>query len=422
MQQNQNNHPSRRNFVSLLAKLPLAVCIPLGAKAEDSAAEWREELPAKDMFAIKGTYINAAYTHPMSKGSYAEVQRFLNDRLCNRVEPKNYDGYERASVAAAFAKLINASAEEIAWVPSTMVGENLVVHGLSLAGSKQHVVTDAYHFDGSLHIYNMLQQQGLKLTVVKPRNNRIDLNDIDAAITPGTRLVAVSLVAAHTGHRHDLKKICKLAHARGALVYADIIQAAGAVPIDVRDTNVDFCACSTYKWLMGDFGIGFLYVRKDLLPGIKRTLIGFRQIKSFTTHFMPYDAPGNNAFESTSEETMSGHFEVGTFANEGINALRYSLDFFNRIGVDNIHAYRATLTNHIQQQLAAHPRFIPLTPADAVSPIVSFAFKDAATILKPKLDAADINISVYDNFIRISPSIYNDMEDIERLLNVLKGV
>ena len=421
MQQHPNNHPTRRNFVSLLAKLPLVACIPLGAQAAASSLTGSEGVPAKDMFVIKGTYINAAYTHPMSKGSYAEVRRFLNDRLCNRVEPKGYDGYERASVAAAFAKLINASADEIAWVPSTMVGENLVVHGLGLAGSKEHVVTDAYHFDGSLHMYNMLRQQGLQLTVVKPRNNRIDLNDLDATITPGTRLVAVSLVAAHTGYRHDLKKLCELAHARGALVYADIIQAAGAVPVDVRDTNVDFCACSTYKWLMGDFGIGFLYVRKDLLPAMKRTLIGFRQIKSFTTHFMPYDAPGESAFESTPEETMSGHFEVGTFANEGINALRYSLDFLNRTGVDKIHAYRATLTGHIQQQLAGHPKFIPLTPVDVVSPIVSFAYKNAATILKPKLDAADVSISVYDNFIRISPSIYNDMEDIERLLSVLKS-
>jgi len=421
MRQNENYSPTRRNFVSLMAKLPLAACVPLGAQAAVSSTTWQEGLPAKNMFVIKGTYINAAYTHPMSKGSYAEIQRFLNDRLCNRIEPGSYDGYERASVAAAFAKLINASAEEIAWVPSTMVGENLVVHGLGLAGSKEHVVTDAYHFDGSLHMYNMLRPQGLQLTVVKPRNNRINLNDIDAAITPGTRLVAVSLVAAHTGHRHDLKKICELAHARGALVYADIIQAAGAVPVDVRDTNVDFCACSTYKWLMGDFGIGFLYVRKDLLPMMKRTFIGFRQIKSFTTHFMPYDTPGDNVFESTPEETMSGHFEVGTFANEGINALRYSLDFFNRTGVDKIHAYRATLIGHIQQQLATHPAFIPLTPVDAVSPIVSFSYKNAASILKPKLDAADVNISVYDNFIRISPSIYNDMEDIERLLSVLKG-
>ena len=71
-----------------------------------------------------------------------------------------------------------------------------------------------------------------------------------------TKLVAVSLVSMINGFQHDLKALCDIAHSRGALVYADIIQGAGAVPIDVHAWGVDFCACATYKWLMGDFGVG----------------------------------------------------------------------------------------------------------------------------------------------------------------------
>jgi selenocysteine lyase/cysteine desulfurase len=412
---------SRRDFVSILGGASLAGCIPF-AWPETAKAEQESSFPAKNMFAIKGTFVNAAYTHPMSLGSYQEIGKFLNARMLNRQEPVGYDAYERASVAADFARLINADKEEIAWIPSTMVGENLIVSGLGLPGSKEHVVTDAFHFHGSLHLYGELEKQGLKLTVVKPRNNRIDLNDLDAAITPGTKLVAVSLVSATTGFQHDLKKVCELAHSRGALVYADIIQAAGAIPIDVKDSQVDFCACSTYKWLMGDFGVGFLYVRKTVLPLIKRSLIGYRQIKNYTSHFLPFDSPGSSVFDSSSTDDMSGHFEVGTFANEGIAAIRYSLDFLNRTGVDKIYQYRKPMIDRLQQELASDKRYIPLTPADAVSPIVSFAFKDAAIKLKPKLDAADINISVYDNMIRISPSFYNDIGDIDHLLSVLKNV
>jgi selenocysteine lyase/cysteine desulfurase len=79
------------------------------------------------------------------------------------------------------------------------------------------------------------------------------------------------------------------------------------------------------------------------------------------------------------------------------------------------------MIRRLQQELSSK-RFIPLTPPDAASPIVSFACKDAAAILKPKLDAADISISLYDNMIRISPSFYNDMDDIDRLLSVLKSI
>jgi selenocysteine lyase/cysteine desulfurase len=136
---------------------------------------------------------------------------------------------------------------------------------------------------------------------------------------------------------------------------------------------------------------------------------------------LPFDPPGENAFDSETSEDMSGHFEVGTFASEGIAALRYSLDYLNKVGVENIQKYRQPMIDRLQHEL---PRFKyqPLTPAGSTSPIVCYAFKDALTIIKPKLDAADINIQVYENMIRISPSFYNDMNDVDQLIEVLKRV
>ncbi len=413
-----NHKPlSRRNFVTLLSGASMAANVSFYSNNLELPV--KKTLPAKDLFSIKGTYINAAYTHPMSKGSYHQIQKFLNERMGNRLELKTFDGFERASVTASFAKLINASSEEIAWIPSTMFGENFVVHALDIPKSKAHVVTDALHFHGSLHLYNTLSKGGCKLTCIKPRENKIELEEIRQAIRPDTKLISVSLVSATTGFSHDLKKLCEIAHAQGVMVYADIIQAAGAVPIDVKETNVDFCACATYKWLMGDFGIGFLYIRKDRLPLMQRSFIGYRQMSGFVSHILPYESPGDQAFESESAETMSGHFEIGTFANEGINALRYSIPLLNEIGVEKIYQYRKPMIDRLQNELPK-AKYIPLTPSDSVSPIVCFAFKDAAKILKPKLDAADISISVYEHMIRISPSIYNDMNDIEKLISVLR--
>jgi selenocysteine lyase/cysteine desulfurase len=136
---------------------------------------------------------------------------------------------------------------------------------------------------------------------------------------------------------------------------------------------------------------------------------------------LPFDAPGENAFDSETRDDMSGHFEVGTFANEGIAALRYSLTYLNNVGVDAIQKYRQPMVDRLQQELPKH-NYIPLTPSDSPSAIVCYAFKDAMKILKPKLDAADLNISVYDNMVRISPSFYNDLSDIDKLIEVLKTV
>ena len=132
-------------------------------------------------------------------------------------------------------------------------------------GPNAGVVTDAFHYDASMAMYGEFQKQGVPVAVVAPRNNRIDLHDLDALIQKNTRLVAVSLIASTTGYQHDLKALCDVAHSKGALVYADIIQAAGAIPIDVKQSGVDLACCGTYKWLMGEFGVAFLYVRPDRL-------------------------------------------------------------------------------------------------------------------------------------------------------------
>src|SRR5215472_10607685 len=110
---NENQGWSRRNFVSLMAGIPLAFSSPfhtavaaegtdpVGGDGIDRVAAGVVHdggFPAKKMFAIKGTYINAAYTHPMSLGSYREVNRFLNARMLNRQEPTGYDPFERPQV------------------------------------------------------------------------------------------------------------------------------------------------------------------------------------------------------------------------------------------------------------------------------------------------------------------------------------
>ena len=123
---------------------------------------------------------------------------------------------------------------------------------------------DELHFTTSLYMYKELEKKGVELRIVKHRNWAIDVNDMDRAIDKNTRLVSLALVSNVNGFMHDAKAVSALAHARGAYVFADIIQAVGAVPIDVRALGIDFASAGTYKWLMGERGFGFLYVREDL--------------------------------------------------------------------------------------------------------------------------------------------------------------
>jgi selenocysteine lyase/cysteine desulfurase len=417
-----NYSPSRRSLLSILGVLPFAPGL-LNSLAKNQANEPGtglvndNPLPARDQFAIKGTFLNAAYTHPMSIGSAKNIKSYLDFRMANGKAADTID-QDRNTARTLFARLINADADEISWVPSTMAGENLVVNGLGLPGTAARIVTDAYHFDGSLYLYSEMARQGADVKMVMPKNNKIELADMDAAITPGTKLVAVSLVSMINGFQHDLKALCDIAHARGALVYADIIQAAGAVPIDVHALGVDFCACATYKWLMGDFGAGFLYVRKDRLPLIKRSQFGYRQLKDMESHVFPFDTAGNAPFDFVQGDKTRNYFEVGTLGNAAVPALIYSLNYLLQTGVDNIQKYRQPLLDKLQQEL---PKlgYQPMTPTESTSPIVSFALQGAEKKLHQKLAAAGINIQLYENRFRVSPSVYNAMGDIEHLVRVL---
>ena len=134
--------------------------------------------------------------------------------------------------------------------------------GMDLPKRGGNVVLDELHFETSLYMYKSLEAKGVQLRVVKHRNWSIDLNDMERAIDRNTRLVSMALVSNVNGYLHDARAISDLAHAKGAYVFADMVQAAGAVPMDVRAMGIDFGSAATYKWLMGERGFGFLYVRE----------------------------------------------------------------------------------------------------------------------------------------------------------------
>ena len=240
---------NRRELLSGMGGLVAATALS-SVKNKSSAravgelvTETKTTFPRKSDFAIPEglTYINGAYTHPIPTGAADAIRRDCEYRLRpGRIDDPGHDALAK-TVKEQFALLINAKPSEISYVPNTSTGENLVFNSLGVVGSGGNVVTDALHFDGMiLHLQALQRDQGLDLRIALPRNGSIDLRDLEKLVDKKTKLIEVSLVAMYNGFQHDLKAVCDLAHAHGAYVYADIIQAAGTTPIDVRASGVDF--------------------------------------------------------------------------------------------------------------------------------------------------------------------------------------
>ncbi len=385
-------------------------------------------LPAADFSAIRAEYpwaakqlfLNPAGWHPMRKRAIEAMHQYLEFKLHGPMDGREQHASGHQDEARrGFAQLINAKPTEIAFVQSTLMGENIANLSLGIApGGPWNVVTDELHYESAMYMYRSMEKQGLDLRVVKMKNWRIDVNDVAKVVDKKTRLVACSLVSFLNGFRADAKALSDLAHAHGGYLYTDVIQAAGAVPIDVKALGIDFCACSGYKFLMGDRGLGFLYVREDLQGRVaKRFQYGDRQFSDLQYHIFPHDPPGPHPCSWQVRAGAGGFYEVGNIANVVAAGHAENLRFLNELGIDRIQAHVKPMVEKVRKEL---PRlgYACMTPDGTPTPISSFVVPDPKK-LAARMKAANIDVKIQWNQMRVSFSVYHTMADADRFLNAV---
>jgi selenocysteine lyase/cysteine desulfurase len=403
---------SRRTILQGSALLPLAPAI--AGKALAATAPSGKSLARPGDFApMAKVYLDSGTMHPVPLPAKASVDAYLQ----SRAEMREWSSHDvEVRIKSAFARLINAAPDDLAFVQSTTAGEQSIVDALDLPAAGGSVVTDTLHFFGSFWLYDQLAKQGVDVRWLRPKEGRIDPNAYEKAIGPDTRLVSLSLVSTYNGFEHDLKRVCEIAHAHGALVYADIIHAAGTVPIDVKASGVDFAASASYKWLMGDFGLGFLYVRPDRLARLKRKRFGYYQLEAFTPHVYPFDPPGDTIADMTPRADVEGMFAGGTHSHAVMAQLDWSLARLLELGVENIMAHRQPMLRRLHEALPAKGYEV-VTPRECRSPLLTCVLADAYKRLSEPLSRAGVGITLSRNRFRICPSWFNSMDDIERLID-----
>jgi len=405
----------RRQFLLSAAALATTPALPAyGATAAAAApgeggifpASVRADFP----IASNQTYLNSASIHPMSVPASRALADHVQFRLKGGGEGRSdFTADQQADLKKRFAALINAKPTEIAFTQNTSDGENIVVMGMDLPRKGGNIVLDELHFETSLYMYKSLEARGLELRVVRHRDWSIDIRDMDRAIDKNTRLVSMALVSNVNGYLHDAKAISDLAHSRGAYVFADMVQAAGAVPIDVRAMGIDFGSTATYKWLMGERGFGFLYVREDLQNTVvPTTRYGHRQIAKFDRVNITWEPlPG------------AARYETGTFPNALALCAYTSLQYIEKLGLQNIRAHARQLTERLQKELPAKG-YPSVTPNSNETPIVAFQLKDVQDTGR-RLREANIAATIIadEKRLRLAVSVFNTHADIDKLLAAL---
>lgn len=375
-------------------KLPRRYFVAASAAAAAATTPTIATARADFPWASKETYLNTATEHPLGRQTSASMQEYLHALTHgpDAAREKFENGQLMIKVKAMFAKLINAAPNEIGFTPSTQTGENIVLEGLEVM-SGGNVVTNDLHYGGSLHNYRERQKRGLDVRIVKHKDYVMDFRDLERVVDRKTKLISLAIVSNINGYVHEIRRIADLAHAHGAYVYVDAIQAAGAIPIDVRAMGIDFLACSAYKWLQGG-RFGYLYVREDLQGSVlKSKLFGGRSVP-----------------------TGAGRYEISTVSHLGCVCQSEALAYIHALGMDAIRANARPLTERLIREMPALG-FPSITPKGTESPIASFLVKDP-TAVRAKLKKAKVVVTLGTQ-MRVSASVFNNMSDIDRLLEAL---
>ncbi|MEE8587588.1 MAG: aminotransferase class V-fold PLP-dependent enzyme [Acidobacteriota bacterium] len=321
-----------------------------------------------------------------------------------------------SKIRGLFGRLIGAQASEIGLVHCTKAGEQIVLDSLPALRSGGNVVTNDLHFSGSLHNLIGLKKAGLDVRIVRSRNWDVSLQAMQEAIDERTALVSVSLLSNINGRVEPIQELSEAAHAQGAYVFADIIQAAGIVPFDVRSLGIDFAACSGYKWLFGPHGAGFFYVRQELQgSGLPDHL--------FPGHVRPNYAPWVESPQADLPDFAyaapddASRYQPGHVSYLGYSALYEGLKFIERLGVERSLQHSIGLNRRLKDRLDPD-RYQCISPHPQQSPIITFIARDPSQ-LQGRLSSARVVVSLSGNRIRVSPAVFNNPSDIDRLAEVL---
>lgn len=365
---------------------------------------------------LRRVALNGACWHPLPLVAVQAMQEYALFRAADGGWGEDIGSAAQQGSRTAFARLIGAAPDDVVLVPSTTMAEQMVVRSLGLPAGGA-IITDLMHFDGSICFYDSLADKGADVRIVEPRDGRIHLDDIARELEKGgVRLVSVSAVSNMTGFCHDLTALTDLAHRHGALVYADVIQLVGAGPFDAVEAGVDFCAASGYKWLMGDMGLGFLYVRAGLSQHLERPLLGFRQIARDIT---PWPPLSGTVRHWQMADGPIGLFEGASLPVTAAVSLQASIGLIESIGTRAIAQHRKPLMEQLDEGFAAMG-FPRITPPDSVAPFVVYATGHDAR-LEQRLKAANVHSGIMDGILRVSLSIHNSAADVETLLQAMNA-
>ena len=308
------------------------------------------------------------------------------------------------------ARLIGADPAEIAYVGSTTQGIGLVAEGFPWRAG-DNVVTAAEEYPSNIYPWMNLADRGVTLRQVPSREGRVWVEDLEAAMDGRTRMLTISHVEWSSGFRNDLDALSEVCRRRGVAFFVDAIQGLGPHTIDVRRTPVDFLCADGHKWLLGPEGAGVLFVREEWIERLRPLGVGWHSVAQ------SFNDPDNSFHLKPTAQRWEG----GSFNMPGLQAFGASVGLLLEIGpraVSERILERADrvrdLARSADWSLVGSDR--PGDRSGIVAMVKEGVDPDAFAV---GARTRGVAFACRRGRVRISPHVYNDESDLDRLAEVL---
>ena len=380
---------------------------------------FRDVMPVSKTYA----YFDHAAVGPIPRPAALAIQKWTDQSLFSGdvFWPEWSAAAGRLRTSAT--KLLGCQPTEIALIPNTTFGINMIAQGYRWVGSPatDSVVVLSNEFSSNLLPWMALERRGVEVRVVHvDESGVVPLDSIRTAIDATTRLVAVSWVGYFSGFRMDLAKLCEMVHQAGAQLFVDAIQALGVFSLNTQETPIDYLAADGHKWMLGPEGAGLLFIRQKNLEHLEPLMQGWGSLQM----------AGQFQTANMVLKNDASRYEGGSANHVGLIGLGESLQVLLDHGcnrIDNpiataVLENAASIEDGLRSAGANVFRARSLNSDCELSGILTFELPGMdPNELRRRLLQEEIVLSVRHGRLRVATHAYNNQEDIHRLVATVQN-
>ena len=342
-----------------------------------------------------------------------------------------YGGYETEykyrnelnNTYSLIARLINATADEIALVENASAAWLLAFNGLNFNEGDVIITSEMEYVTNLLGLLDLKKTRGVKIKVIpNDDNGNFSMPALKEAVSPQVKLIAITHISSTAGGIVPVAEIGKIARKHGILYLIDACQSVGQMPVDVEEIGCDMLAVTGRKYLRAPRGTGFLYVRKAIQDRLKPIFIDGHSIQwiSETDFKLLDDARRFELYEKNRALTLG---------------LGKAVEYILTIGQERIWQRIQYLADLMRRELKNIAEVTLHDIGDQQCGIVTFSVNGVESqLVKAKLAEKNINVSVglakstliymnknhLNSVVRASVHYYNTEEEINAMCDILR--